>query len=213
LRRGTTRGAARRGQPARLRRGARGLRRDPTGYLVAANEGGISNFGVHAVTVVPYTVAFLGAAGLLAAAARGVGARTPTLRRLAGALRVLAAALVVVLASTYGYKATAWLHDAHVAVAVAATVAEAAIATWLVAAVSRGPADRGALAVQLGAVLLAGCSLAGWVHVLLAAQLTDAVAFAVVVVRGAAAAVAAAEPGLAGRSAGGPAPGATAGRA
>jgi hypothetical protein len=155
------------------------------GYLVSADEGGISNFGVHAVTGVPFTCGFLGAAGLLVAAARAMAPTGELERRMRAALLALAGILVVVLATTYGYKSSAWLHDLHVDVAIAATFAEAGIAVWLVARVRHGAAEVAALIALVAALVLAGCSLAGVVHVLLATQLAGAVAFGVLLTRAA----------------------------
>ncbi len=155
-------------------------------YLVSANEGGVSNFGVHAVTVVPYSVGFLVSAGLLVAAARAAVPRGAREARFAASLRALAWILVVVLASTYDYQATAWLRDLHLAIAIAASVVQGLIALWVVARVRRGAGDVVALAALLAALVLAGCALAGWLHVLLAAQLVGTVAFGVLLVRAAA---------------------------
>ncbi|HUD69376.1 MAG TPA: hypothetical protein VMQ40_03970 [Acidimicrobiales bacterium] len=155
-------------------------------YLVSANEGGISNFGVHAVTVVPYSVGFLVSAGLLVAAARATAPQGAREARFAAILQVLAWILVVVLVSTYDYQAAAWLRDLHLAIAIAATVIQGLIALWIVARVCRVAVDLVALAALCAALALAGCALAGWLHVLLAAQLAGTVAFGVLLVRAAA---------------------------
>jgi hypothetical protein len=156
------------------------------GYLTSADEGGISNFGVHAVTVVPFTFAFLGAAALLAIAARATVPSNDLERRFAAALWALAAILVVVLASTYGYQRAAWLRALHIDLAIAGTVVQALLACWLVARVRHGVPDFAALVAMTAALALAGCSLAGVVHVLLATQLAGALAFGVLLVRAAA---------------------------
>jgi hypothetical protein len=155
-------------------------------YLASADEGGISNFGVHAVTVVPFTAAFLGATALLAAAARAMVPSSALERRFAAALWALAAILVVVLASTYGYQRAAWLHALHIDVAIVGTVLQALIACWLVARLRHGVADVVALVALAAALALAGCSLEGVVHVLLATQLAGALAFGVLLIRAAA---------------------------
>jgi hypothetical protein len=168
-------------------------------YLVSANEGGISNFGIHAVTVVPFTAAFVAAAALLFAAARTSAPRSGLDRRFGTALRALSAVLVVVLVSTYDYKAAVWLHDLHVDVAIAATLYESALAVGVVAAVTRDSADLAALGVQLAGLALAACSLAGWLHVLLVAQLVGSAGFAVLVIRATAALAGRAQAGAGGR--------------
>jgi hypothetical protein len=158
---------------------------DP-GVVTHGDEGGISNFGVHAATVAPYTAAFLAAAALLAAAA-AVAPPHPRARRLALALRALALSLVCVLASTYAYRHAPWLRDLHVAVAIAASVVEIAVAAWLVA-VCRDAVSALSAGAFLACAALEAVTLAGALHVLFAAQAGAAVAFAVLLVHGARAA-------------------------
>lgn len=147
------------------------------------DEGGISNFGIHAPTVLAYTGAFAGAAVLLAMAA-GAAPATALAARFATWCRVLALALGCVLVSTYGYKHGATLHALHIAVSVAATVVEVALGVWVVA-VARDGVAAAALVVLLAAAALGAVTLAGGAHVLFVAQAVGAVAFAVVLVRGA----------------------------
>ena len=151
------------------------------------DEGGISNFGVHAATVVPYSAAFLGSAVLLVAAGTRTPTRDATERRFRAALRTLAVLLVAVLVSTYGYKRSATLHGVHIAVAVLATVVEMLLGVWLVVALERDGVSVVACAAQLAGFALAACALLTSLHLLFVAQLVTSAAFAVLLVRGAAA--------------------------
>ena len=143
------------------------------------DEGGVSNFGVHAATVVPYALGFAGAAVLLWLAA---AALAPSSRGLAVGLRWLAAALVAVLGSTFAYQHGPALHGLHVAVATAASVYETAFGIWLAACVARDALGLAACAVQVAAAAVALGALLSLEHRLFAAQLVGAAAFAVLVV-------------------------------
>ena len=158
---------------------------DP-GVATHRDEGGLSNFGIHVATVVPYTGAFAGAAILLLAGARAAPVG-PAANGFARWCRVLAVALLCVLASTYAYKRDVALHDLHIAVSVAASALEVALGAWLVGTTARDATTTGALVLLAAAALLGVITLAGGAHLLFVAQAVGAVAFAVVLVRGAAA--------------------------
>jgi hypothetical protein len=155
------------------------------GYLFSHDEGGISNYGVHAETVAPYTGALGLAAMLVVAAARSVRAPDPVARRFAGGLVSFGVLLALVLASTYPYQHGVALRDVHFAVGTAAICFEAVAACWLVAKVRAEPPDVAACAVELAGVVLAACTVAGVVHLLFASQLVTSGAFGVLLVRSA----------------------------
>jgi len=137
------------------------------GLVVKRNEGGVSNYGVHVGTVVPYTLAFALDAAALALAARRLSPAAAGLRRVLG---VQAALVLATLVTTYPYQHATALKDVHFAVGAALLVFEGASGWWLWRGASRGRAATGSLAV-LGAGL-ALCTLASaaiW-HVLFAGQ-------------------------------------------
>jgi hypothetical protein len=145
------------------------------------DEGGISNFGVHLATGVPFTVGFLGAAALLWAGAGALREAAGT-RGLRVGLHWLAVALVAVLATTYGYRHGPVPHGLHVVVATAATAYETGLGVWLAAVVVRDAIGIAACAVQLAGAALALGALLGLEHLLYVAQLVSSAAFAVLLV-------------------------------
>jgi hypothetical protein len=153
------------------------------GYLFARNEGGISNFGVHALTVAPFSGAFLACAVLLVAASRATPRTTPEARRFAGGLGSFAGILVVVLVTTYPYQHGVALRDLHFATGAAAICFEAGASAWLVVSLRRGRLDLAAGALELVGVALAACTVAGVLHVLFVSQLVTSAAFGVLLVR------------------------------
>jgi hypothetical protein len=152
------------------------------GYLFSRNEGGISNFGVHAATVAPFTGAFVAAACFLAAASRVAPREVPGARRLATVLAVFAGILVCVLATTYPYQHGLALRDLHFFTGAAAICFEVAVAGWLLATFDRGARELTAAAAALAGFALALLTVVGLVHALFVAQLVTSVAFGVLLV-------------------------------
>ncbi len=152
-------------------------------YLFSANMGGISNYGVHRLTAVPYSVAVGGAALVLALAARATPRPTVTSRHAAAGLWSFSAVLAGVLATTYPYQHGPALKDLHVAVGAVAVGFELIAASWAVATILGDTGDRVVLAIELAGGVLAGCTLAGVVHLLFVSQLVTSGAFGILLVR------------------------------
>lgn len=152
-------------------------------YLFSSNEGGISNYGVHLATAVPYTIAVGGAAVLVGLAARATPVATGGPRRVTQGLWTFAALLVCVLATTYPYQHSRALKDLHIAVGALAVLFEVAAATWAVTTLLDARVDRVALGVEFVGGVLAACTLLGLVHLLFVSQLVTSAAFGVLLVR------------------------------
>jgi hypothetical protein len=83
------------------------------GLVIKRNEAGLSNYGIHAPTVVPYTIAFL-ATITGAVFARRVLPHTSGTRSLRRILAAYAVAMAAVLLSTYPYSQNHLLRDIHI---------------------------------------------------------------------------------------------------
>jgi hypothetical protein len=151
-------------------------------YLFERNEGGVSNFGVHAATVVPYSLAFLLSGFFVLRAARAVVPVDDPCRRFRAELHVLACLLLIVLTSTYAYKANALLHGVHVAAGVTITCFESLASVWMVAVVVRTAVAVLLLGAQLIGFTVAALTLFGTVHLLFAAQLLTSLAFGLLLI-------------------------------
>lgn len=149
------------------------------GIVLKANEGGISNYGVHAKTFVFYTLA-LGLPGVsaLVAARRLEPAkgRTHQVRRL---LQLYAALILITLVTTYPYSLNTPLKDLHDAVGAVTVTFESAASVWIVTRLGR---ERAVLAIQLAGYVLAVLTFVGPLHLLFVAQLVTGVPFAVLLV-------------------------------
>ena len=156
-------------------------------FVLGANEGGVSNYGVHGSTVIPYTLAFVGSAGFLFLAGRGLR-YTNGFGRAAFGFEVVALMLVVVLVSTYPYKIDATLADVHLGAAILLFCAELPLVGGLAFALRSKRrqvmvwlAWLGALGWLSGAVI-AVVTLLGFTHILFVGQAVMSAGFAVVLI-------------------------------
>jgi hypothetical protein len=147
--------------------------------VLHTNEGGISNFGVHAKTVVPYTVALLLPAVLTFRASRLVGSRSRE-SHLRAILTVYSGLILLTLLTTYTYKVDSPLKIVHVGVGVVLTLFEMGTALWMCRQIH---ALYGVLVVEFVGFVLAALTIVGALHLLFATQLIVGVAFALIVVR------------------------------
>ena len=151
------------------------------GFVLGADEGGMSNYGTHLKTFVPYTLA-LGATALYSLRAAGRLGSQPESRGLAWALRNYATFLLLVLASTYVYSLNRGWRDVHFTLAIALALVEVIGAAEIVLTMGRERRDLLFLVVQwIGVVLLVLTGFFG-VHVLFLTQVAMAVGFGGLVV-------------------------------
>lgn len=152
-------------------------------FLLERNEGGVSNYGVHWQTVVPYTLAFLLCSMFLMRAAF-VLPRSHS-GKLRVALLAVVGSLLLVLCSTYPYKLDATFKNIHIAAGVELFCLEIMLAFWLALAFLRDGLGAAILAAQLAGFLLAALTLIGKVHLLFVAQMTTSLAFGLLLWRAA----------------------------
>ncbi|HET8990225.1 MAG TPA: hypothetical protein VFN59_03890 [Acidimicrobiales bacterium] len=136
--------------------------------VLKAHEVGVSNFGIHAATVVPYSVAFTGSVVGLARAARHVR------RPYAGAFLACAFCYLAALVTTYPYHLDAGLRVLHDATAIVTLVVSFALG---LAALARERRLAPVLAVHLAGLALGAGTLDGAWHLLLLAEVSTSVAF------------------------------------
>ncbi len=157
-------------------------------YLLSSDQGGISNYGIHAATVVPYTLALLVSGVLLLVAARTAPAAPRSARVLRAGMCAVGVLSVLVLASTYAYKVNTALHTAHVAVASVAVVVEIVLGAWIAATIRRRPRVTAlACCALVAGGALAALTLASVLHLLFVSQLLTSASFAVLLIAAAAA--------------------------
>src|ERR1700677_1878112 len=101
------------------------------GIVLKSNEGGVSNYGIHIKTAVPYTLAL----GLLAFYSRRAAALyskgDPVARRLRRVLTTYSVIVIVMLFSTYVYSLNHVLRDIHIGFGTVLITFEAFAAIWM----------------------------------------------------------------------------------
>jgi hypothetical protein len=153
------------------------------GFVLKRNEGGMSNYGLHIKTAVPYTLAL----GLLALYSRraaklysGGDART---RRLRSLLLTYSTIVFAVLLSTYFYSLNLALKDLHFALGTALIVVVGVGSLWLFRLWRPTVGSGFVLFVQLVGDALALLSALGTVRALFLSELLSNIGFAVLVIR------------------------------
>lgn len=149
------------------------------GFVLKANEGGISNYGVHAKTLVPYTLA-LGLASLFSLrGARSIRVRDGRSRRVRLVLNAYGALMALTLVTTYPYTLDVALKDLHDGVGAVVFAFELVTAAAMVRSLGR---RRGVFLVQLAGFVVGAVTFVGDAHLLFAAQVVSGVAYAVILV-------------------------------
>jgi hypothetical protein len=149
------------------------------GFVLKSNEGGLSNYGVHAKTVVPYTLALALAAGFSLRAAR-IARQSNRSQRLERLLTTYATLVLLTLVTTYSYTVNTPLRDLHVGIGVVITVFEFAASLWMYREIK----SLGVIvAVEILGFALAIATFVGALHVLFLTQLLIGGSFAFLLVR------------------------------
>lgn len=153
------------------------------GIVLKANEGGMSNYGTHLKTALPYTLAL----GLLAYFSRRAAAPLEGSSGHARRLRVLLRAYVwfvlAMLVSSYVYSLNMTLRDVHFAIGAVLIVVELVASLWMFSLSGRAPWDGALVALLLGGDLLACLTAAGALHLLFVAEVMMYVGFGSLLVR------------------------------
>jgi hypothetical protein len=153
-------------------------------FLLESNEGGISNYGTYAKTVVPYTLAF-GLGGLLTIrAAKSLPKRMSRHQALYWVLSITGGLYLLVLLSTYPYKLNKTFDNIHTYAGFALAVFGMMTAFWFALVLARNFLNLVLLSAQTAGFILAILNYLGYVHLLFVAELLTGTAFGALLVRG-----------------------------
>jgi len=151
-------------------------------FLLEPNEGGVSNYGVHARTVIPYTLAF-GLCGVLTLlAAKALPHETPNRRALQWILSLAGSLYILVLISTYTYQVNNVFDTIHVYAGIGLFLLEAVAAIWLARSSIRDALQVVSLAVQIVGCILSVLTYFGYLHVLFIAEMLTNIGFGALLV-------------------------------
>lgn len=152
-------------------------------FLLQSDEGGISNYGVYARTIVPYTLAF-GMCGLLTLqAARVLPEYTVKRKTLWSILTIFGWLCLLVLETTYLYQVGGLIDDAHVFAGILFLVFETGSTLWLWKVYFRDIVQGIVLSVQIVGFILAALTYAGVLHVLFVAEIASSLSYGVLLIR------------------------------
>jgi hypothetical protein len=153
------------------------------GFVLKRDEGGLSNYGVHIKTAIPYTLslALLVVYNLRAASLDADDDQRS--RRLRFLLRSYCSVLLLVLFSTYGYSLNSLLKNVHFAIGTLLVVVVTAGSLWLYRLWPPSPFVRICLLVQLTGDALNLFTAFGGLHVLFAAEMLSNIGFAAILIR------------------------------
>lgn len=150
-------------------------------FLFSRNEGGMSNYGVHASTVVFYTLAFTISSALLFLAARSLP-KTPDYRSLRRIFIITAYSLLLVLVTTYPYKHSNTYNNIHTAGNIWTFCFQMYAGIWLALFFQRDIISILLLLVQLLAFVLIVLTFVGAIHLLFVAQILTMLAYGLLLV-------------------------------
>jgi hypothetical protein len=155
------------------------------GFVLKANEGGMSNYGIHIKTFAAYTLA-LGLPFLFSLLAiRLTNSDDPRVRRLRSILIIYCWLVALTLVSTYVYSLNTVLKDLHIVFGSALTLFESAASVWMYWILRPVAWDRVLFIIQMLGFVLAVLTLAGVFHLLFVAEVVTFGAFALLLVHAA----------------------------
>jgi hypothetical protein len=153
------------------------------GFVLTSNEGGMSNYGLHIKTAVPYTLALALLALYSQRAAMSYANGDQRVRRLGLVLTSYSAVLLLILLSSYIYSLDVGLKDGHFALGTVLVVLVGAASLWMFREWSLSVTSSLLLLVQLAGDSLALLTALGDLHLLFLAEMLANLGFAGLLIR------------------------------
>ncbi len=148
------------------------------GIVLKWNEGGVSNYGIHLKTALPYTLALALLAIYSRRAAVLYSKSDPVTRGLRRVLTAYSVIVIVMLFSTYAYSLNHVLRDIHIGFGTMLITFESFAAIWMLLHSRRRVLDSIYLATQIVGALLALVTIVGVLHFLFLAEMLANTGFA-----------------------------------
>lgn len=152
-------------------------------YLFESNEGGISNFGVHSLTIVPYSLAFGLASYYSFKATYSLVGHPKRVRIFRISLRLLSTLYLLTLLSTYPYKLNGVFDLFHQAIGIIFVIYVLIFGGFLVTKIRFDPINCLAYLIQLSSFVLAVINFFDLVHLLFVSEALTSIGFGIVLVR------------------------------
>jgi hypothetical protein len=148
------------------------------GFVLKWNEGGMSDYGAHLETAVPYTLALLGLAAFSRRAGSLYRENDRTTQRLRRVLYGYSTIVLVMLVSTYVYTLNIALRDFHFGFGTLLILFEVASSVWMFLLFRRFVWDGIFLGMQIVGSVLSLVTIVGALHVLFFAEMLTGAGFA-----------------------------------
>jgi hypothetical protein len=148
------------------------------GFVLKWNEGGMSDYGSHAATALPYTLALLGLVEFSRRAASLYRQSDRTTRRLRRVLYTYSVIVLIMLVSTYVYTLNLALRDFHFGFGTVLIIFEVASSVWMFSLFRRFVWDGIFLLMQIVGSVLCLATIVGALHVLFFAEMLTGAGFA-----------------------------------
>jgi len=153
------------------------------GFVLKWNEGGMSNYGLHIKTVVPYTLALVLLSHYSRRAGQLYAGGDSRSRRLGAMLKAYSAVVLSVMLSTYFYSLNNVLKDIHFAFGTLLVVVVGVASLWMYRLWPPSTLVRVLLAVQLTGDVMALLTVVSGLHILFLAEMLSNMGFAALVIR------------------------------
>jgi hypothetical protein len=152
-------------------------------FLTQHNEGGVSNYGLYAKTVIPYSLAF-GLCGILTLrAAWLIPKGTASYKVVKRSLIALGIMFLVVLVSTYPYKVNDTFNTIHIYAGSLLTLLEMLLGGWFALFLARGIWNIVIFAAQIIGIIIGVMTRLNVIHVLFITEMLTSLAFGALLVR------------------------------
>jgi hypothetical protein len=148
------------------------------GFVLKWNEGGMSDYGSHLETALPYTLALFGLAEFSRRAASLYRQSDRTTRRLRRVLYGYSAIVLIMLVSTYVYTLNLALRDFHFGFGTVLIIFEVTSSVWMFSLFRRFVWDGVFLTMQIVGSVLCLVTIVGALHVLFFAEMLTGAGFA-----------------------------------
>ena len=153
------------------------------GLVLKRNESGLSNYGIHLKTVVPYSLSLIYGAMYTFRATRLIRLHDSVSTVLRGILFIYASLLVLSLLSTYVYKLSNPLDDLHVGINVSSALFETIAGAWMAFAWREHRAMLVVFGFEMSGFILGALTVANVVHLVLVSEVLVGVGFGLLLYR------------------------------
>lgn len=151
-------------------------------FFFSADQGGMSNYGLHGRTIVPFLIGFGGCALLTCAAAAVLPRSTAHYRAVAVSLWLIGCFGLLLAVTTFTYKLSPLLNTLHIRGAQILAAVEGIVGSWYALWLVRDRINYVGYAILLAGLVLGVLTVFGILHVLFTAEFLASLGFGIIAV-------------------------------